>query len=97
MQENFYNKYNEVYSKLKLMEKENVLFSWCKKNKTNYNELKELISFYSSTEENINKSNENFIERHLDSDRYQIPRETLQFLRQYYIYYLLMQIFSLLN
>lgn len=67
---NFYNKYNEVYSKLNLMEKEDVLFSWCKKNKTNYNELKELISFYSSTEENINKSNENFIERHLDSDRY---------------------------
>lgn len=43
------------------MEKEDVLFSWCKKNKTNYNELKELISFYSSTEENINKSNENFL------------------------------------
>lgn len=65
-----YNKYNEVYSKLNLTEKEEVLFSWCKKNKTNYNELKELISFYSSTEENINRSNEIFIERHLDSDRY---------------------------
>ena len=65
---NIYNDNKKIIDKLILMDSESVLQSWCKNNKTDYIELKELIDFYSSTEQLISKHNNVFLERHLISD-----------------------------
>lgn len=65
----FYDSNKEVYEKLSLMENESVLESWCKKNRTDYSQLKSLLSFYENTEKNIEIHNEQFIKNHLVSDK----------------------------
>ncbi len=65
----FYNNNKDIYEKINLMDKENVLQSWCKKQKTDYNKLKQLMKYYNSTENTISKHNNNYIEKHLISDK----------------------------
>jgi len=66
---NFFDANKEIYDKLSLMEKESVLASWCKNNKTDYNQLKSLLNYYESTDSNIEKHNQQFIENHLIIDK----------------------------
>lgn len=65
----FCNANIEIYNKLILMEKENVLQSWCKNNKTSYYDLKDKINFYEKTDEIIKKSNDNYIKMHLETEK----------------------------
>ncbi len=58
---NFLNANKEIYEKLVLMDKESVLAPWCKKQKTNYDQLKHLMKFYENTNNLINEHNDNFI------------------------------------
>ena len=51
----FYDANKDIYDKLILMEKESVLATWCKNNKTDYNRLKELLNYYDSTEKNVDE------------------------------------------
>ena len=64
-----YNANKELYDKLILMDKESVLKSWCKNNKTSYLKLKELIDYYINTESNVNSHNNDFVEKHLQSEK----------------------------
>lgn len=59
----------ELCEKLLLMDKESVLSSWCKKQKTNYVKLKELLKFYNNTENIVKEHNELFICSHLKLDK----------------------------
>lgn len=65
----FYDSNKNIYDKLSLMDKESVLYSWCKNQKTDYNQLKQLIHFYENTNMNINSHNEKFIDSHLQCDK----------------------------
>ena len=65
----FYNKYQNDYQKLSLMEEENVLVSWCENKQIEYFKLKELLNFYHDTEENVQKHNDSFIKNHLIEDK----------------------------
>ena len=65
----FYNENINIFEKLKIMNDELVLESWCKNNKDNFNELKELIDFYNNTNEIIKQHNDNFINQHLKNDK----------------------------
>lgn len=65
----FFESIHELCEKLSLMDKESVLFAWCKKQRTNYIKLKELLDFYNSTENIIKKHNEDFICSHLKVDK----------------------------
>lgn len=65
----FYNANKEIYDKLELMDKEDVLSSWCKKQKTSYEKLKELLTYYGNTKALIDNHNKDFISNHLVSDK----------------------------
>ncbi len=58
-----------IYEKLSMMEKEGVLSSWCKNQKTNPKLVSEALSFYAGIEEQVKKHNEEFVARHLRSDK----------------------------
>lgn len=74
----FYNANKEIYEKLVLMDKESVLSSWCKKQKTNYEKLKLLMNYYSNTSNVIEEYNNNFIMKHLKSDEEYLNKILLQ-------------------
>lgn len=59
----------EIYEKLMLMDKEAVLQSWCKNQRTNYKQLKSLMNFYGNTEELIKYYNEDYVMRHLITEK----------------------------
>ena len=63
------NALNDIYDKLSLMDKENVLVAWCKQNKVDYKKIKSLMDRYSKTETLIKKHNEEYVLRHLKSDK----------------------------
>lgn len=65
----FYDENKEIYDKLKMMDNEKVLQSWCKNNKTDYIKLKELINYYTDTVNNIDEHNIQFVINHLNSDK----------------------------
>lgn len=66
----FYDANKDIYDKLILMEKEFVLATWCKNNKTDYNLLKELLSYYDSTKKNVDEHNDKYVSNHLVLDKY---------------------------
>ena len=59
----------DIINKFSLMDKENVLIDWCKKNKTDYKKLVKLISFFNNTEESVQKHNDAFISSHLEKEK----------------------------
>ena len=65
----FYNENKELFEKLVMMEKESVLLSWCKNNRTDYNQLKYLMDFYKNTEYLIKEHNNQFVLYHLQTDK----------------------------
>ena len=65
----FYNNNREIYEKLSIMNKESVLSSWCKKQKTNYEQLLKLLNYYENTTDIINAHNQEFVTRHLTIDK----------------------------
>lgn len=65
----FLNLNKKIYEKLVLMDKESVLQSWCKNQKTSYKLLKLLMHFYENTEELINCYNEDYVTRHLVAEK----------------------------
>ena len=65
----FYDMNNDIYNKLFLMEKENVLSSWCKNTRTNYSDIKQLMMYYENTHELIKQYNDKYITRHLELDK----------------------------
>ena len=65
----FYNLNSEIFNKLTMMKKENVLLSWCKQNKTDYKKIKFLLNRYDNIEKTIKKHNEDFINAHLLKDK----------------------------
>lgn len=65
----FFDANKEIYDKLILMEKESVLATWCKNNKTDYSQLKKLIDYYENTEKSINDHNDLYIKNHLILDK----------------------------
>lgn len=66
----FFDANKAIYDKLNLMDKESVLVSWCKNNKTNYNDLLNLMNYYQNTQKLIIEKNNLYIKNHLllDSD-----------------------------
>ena len=64
-----YNSVSEVGNKLKLMEDEHILIDWCKKQKTDYKKVLSMVNSYSNFENDIKKHNDNFVSRHLKSDK----------------------------
>lgn len=66
---NLYDAHKTLYDKLQLMEKESILAPWSKKNKTSYKELKLLMDYYENTEQIITKKNQEFIAKHLISEK----------------------------
>ena len=64
-----YNKYQNDYQKLSLMEDEKVLVSWCANKQIEYSKLKELLNFYYDTEKMVQKHNDLFIKNHLIMDK----------------------------
>lgn len=65
----FYDANKEIINKLTLMDKEKVLDSWCKNNKTDINTLKNVIDFYLNTEKIVEEHNKLFINNHLKIDK----------------------------
>lgn len=65
----FVNNNKEIYNKLVLMNREGVLESWCKKQKTNYEQLIKLMDYYKNTKEIIDNYNKLYISNHLVKDR----------------------------
>ena len=66
---NYFNELKETYEKLLLMEQESVLLPWCKKQKINYSDLKKLIEFYDNTYSFIQDYNDNFVKKHMITDK----------------------------
>ena len=64
-----FSKLQEIVDKLNLMENENVLLAWCKQNKVDYKKLKELLSRYGNTQEIIRKHNNEYVSKHLKTDK----------------------------
>lgn len=64
-----FSELNETINKLVLMEKENVLLAWCRQNRVDYKKLKSLIEKYTSTPETVKKHNNEYVSRHLKSDK----------------------------
>lgn len=64
-----YNSNKDIAERLSFMEKEGVLESWCNKNKTDYNDLKLLLQFYNNTEKIVKINNDEFLNRHLITDK----------------------------
>ena len=65
----FWNANEAIYNKLVLMDKEGVLLSWCKNNKTKYSSLKDLLKFFNNTEMIISNHNDAYVKRHLLEDK----------------------------
>ena len=65
----FYDENKDIYNKLTLMEKENVLSLWCKQNKTDYKKLIQLLNKYKNIDNAIKDHNDNFITDHLVKDK----------------------------
>ena len=65
----FYNDSRNNFTKLVTLEKEKVLNEWCKKNKVNFKEMKDLLAYYEHTKENIDLHNNEFIEKHLKLEK----------------------------
>lgn len=65
----FYNANKEICEKLKLMDKESVLSTWCRNQKTDYSKLSDLLSYYENTEKIINNHNEQFVQTHIECDK----------------------------
>lgn len=63
------SKLAETAQKLMLMEDENVLSAWCKQNRVDYKKFKDLINKYNQVEKIIKKHNDEFVSRHLKSDK----------------------------
>ena len=65
----FFDADKEICDKLIMMDNESVLSSWCKNNKTDYNQLKSLIDYYNETVNNIDKHNQQYLNNHLILDK----------------------------
>ncbi len=65
----FYNANKEVYDTLSTIENNKVLVSWCKNNKTDYKKLIKYLKYYKDVENIINKHNEEFLNKHLISEK----------------------------
>ena len=59
----------DVFNKLSLMEKENVLLAWCKQNKVDYKKIKALMETFSKTSSLVKKHNELYVSNHLKNDK----------------------------
>lgn len=64
-----FSELKETVNKLSLMEDENVLLAWCRNNKVDYKKLKELINKYNKTAEILIKHNDEYVSRHLYTDK----------------------------
>ena len=64
-----YNDRLKMIEELELMDDKGVLINWCKKNKTDYKTLKTLIHSYKNTEKVIKKHNDDYVNKHLVSDK----------------------------
>lgn len=63
------NSTKEVYNTLNTIENNGVLVSWCKNNKTDYKKLLKYLGFYREIKNTINKHNEEFLNKHLLTDK----------------------------
>ena len=63
-----FDELGDIYQKLFLMQKENVLGEWCKKNSVDFKKLSLLMACYASTEEVVARHNQEYVERHLKED-----------------------------
>ncbi len=59
----------EDVDKLKLMESENVLSEWCKKQKTDYKKILLMIEYFDTLKNKITNHNNFFVSRHLKEDK----------------------------
>ena len=64
-----YSGLSSVVDELTLMEERKVLLAWCKQNKVDYKKLLQLISKYKSCHSIIKKHNEEYLKKHLISDK----------------------------
>lgn len=64
-----YESISELINKLKLMEDEQILSEWCKKQKTDYKKLTSMMAYYDSFKDKIKKHNDNFVSKHLRSEK----------------------------
>lgn len=64
-----YNSTKDTTSKLNMMKQENVLQSWCKKEKCDLKKLNSYLDFYSNIEEIVKNHNEEFLTKHLINDK----------------------------
>ncbi|MDD7064537.1 MAG: UvrD-helicase domain-containing protein, partial [Mollicutes bacterium] len=64
-----FDELGDIYQKLFLMQKENVLGEWCKKNSVDFKKFKRLMDQYASTNEVVEKHNDDYVKRHLKEDK----------------------------
>lgn len=68
-----YTKYRDskriMYKKILIMDRENVLLSWCKNNNTSYKKFKQLLDYYEKTPSIIDNYNQEYVNRHLELDK----------------------------
>ena len=60
---------DELYKKLTLMDSEEVLLAWCKKNKVDYKKIKTLMHKFSSAQSLVDKHNDAYVANHLKIDK----------------------------
>lgn len=64
-----FDELGDIYQKLFLMQKENVLGEWCKKNSVDFKKFKRLMDQYASTNEVVEKHNDDYVKRHLKEEK----------------------------
>ena len=68
----YLKEFNELASsvdELNLMEERKVLLAWCKQNKVDYKKLLQLINKYKTCHSVVKKHNDEFLKKHLSSDK----------------------------
>lgn len=66
---NLYNEINDTYNAFKVMEDQNIIGEWCRKNKVDNKSFMYLFNFYKNIEETIKNHNEKYILYHLENDK----------------------------
>ena len=66
---NLYKQLENTYNELALLEERDVLQTWCKSNKVDYKQLIALLSTYKNAFQLVKKHNDEYIKKHLISDK----------------------------
>ena len=64
-----YANLSDTFNELTLLEERNVLQAWCKSNKVDYKKLLQLLNKYKNIHQLVKKHNDDFVRRHLVSDK----------------------------